>query len=68
MGKSDALARRADHGTWKEITAMLPYYTQSSLQPMQSMPSLHCYQKERNVIFFMISKVETMLANRRMQL
>jgi hypothetical protein len=68
MGKSDALSRRADHGTGGEITAMLPYSTQSSLQCMQSTPSPDCHQKERNVIFSVISEAETVRANRRMQL
>jgi RNase H-like domain found in reverse transcriptase/Reverse transcriptase (RNA-dependent DNA polymerase) len=68
MGKSDALSRRADHGTGGETTAMLPYFAQSSLQPMQSAPSPDCHQKERNVIFSAISGAETVQANRRIPL
>jgi hypothetical protein len=68
MGKSNALSRKADHSTGGEITVMLPYFAQSSLQPMQSTPSLDCHQKERNMIFSMISEVKTMWENRRMQL
>jgi len=41
---------------------------QSSLQRMQSAPSLNCHQKERNIIFSVIFEAETMWANRRMQL
>jgi hypothetical protein len=51
-----------------EITAMSPYSAQSSLQPMQSAPSLDCHQKERNMIYSMISEVETVQESRRTQL
>jgi len=58
MGKSDALSRRADHGTGggdnSNVTLLRPEF----LQRTPSAPSLDCHQKERNVIFSVISEAE----------
>jgi len=59
MGKSDALSRRADHGTGGEITAMFTYSTQSSLQRMQSGALSELSPEGENIIFSVIFEAET---------
>jgi len=67
MGKSDALSRRADHGTERGTTTMSRYSVQSSLQLTQSALSGLSLEGEERDILRDIHR-ETTRASRRTQL
>ena len=66
MGKSDALSRRADHGTGGETMTTLPFFIRNSSQLMRYVLSPDYHPKERNGISLGTSGTQTAQASKRM--